>query len=78
MHKPLIISEFGAGAKAGLHKDADYRFSEEYQANVFPAAIPDVQEHPVPRGYNSVGADGFPFADAAAPRHPGTTTIARA
>jgi len=34
-HKPLIISEFGAGAKAGLHKDADYRFSEEYQANVF-------------------------------------------
>jgi beta-glucuronidase len=35
MHKPLIISEFGAGAKAGLHKDADYRFSEEYQANVF-------------------------------------------
>lgn len=35
MHKPLIVSEFGAGAKAGLHKDADYRFSEEYQANVF-------------------------------------------
>jgi beta-glucuronidase len=35
MHKPLIISEFGAGAKAGLHKDADYRFSEEYHANVF-------------------------------------------
>ena len=35
MHKPLIISEFGAGAKAGLHKDADYRFSEEYQANLF-------------------------------------------
>ena len=35
MHKPVIISEFGAGAKAGLHKDADYRFSEEYQANVF-------------------------------------------
>jgi beta-glucuronidase len=35
MHKPLIVSEFGAGAKASLHKDADYRFSEEYQANVF-------------------------------------------
>ncbi len=35
MNKPVIISEFGAGAKAGLHKDADYRFSEEYQANVF-------------------------------------------
>lgn len=35
LHKPLIISEFGGGAKAGLHKDADYRFSEEYQANLY-------------------------------------------
>lgn len=33
--KPIIISEFGAGAKAGLHKDAAYRFSEEYQANLY-------------------------------------------
>ncbi len=35
MHKPVIISEFGGGAKAGLHKDADYRFSEEYQENLY-------------------------------------------
>jgi beta-glucuronidase len=32
--KPLIMSEFGAGAKAGLHEAATYRFSEEYQAEV--------------------------------------------
>jgi beta-glucuronidase len=34
MGKPLIMSEFGAGAKAGLHGAATYRFSEEYQAEV--------------------------------------------
>jgi beta-glucuronidase len=34
MGKPLIMSEFGAGAKAGLHQAATYRFSEEYQAEV--------------------------------------------
>ena len=32
--KPVIMSEFGAGAKAGLHEAATYRFSEEYQAEV--------------------------------------------
>ncbi len=32
--KPLIMSEFGAGAKAGLHEAKTYRFSEEYQAEV--------------------------------------------
>ncbi|HKV24318.1 MAG TPA: glycoside hydrolase family 2 TIM barrel-domain containing protein [Candidatus Acidoferrum sp.] len=33
--KPLIISEFGAGAKAGLHGDLAQRWTEEYQANVY-------------------------------------------
>ncbi|MGH9511752.1 MAG: glycoside hydrolase family 2 protein [Terriglobales bacterium] len=33
--KPVILSEFGAGALAGKHGDADTRFTEEYQANVF-------------------------------------------
>jgi beta-glucuronidase len=33
--KPVIISEFGAGALAGYHADANTRFSEEYQANLF-------------------------------------------
>lgn len=35
MGKPLIISEFGAGAKAGLHGPATEKFTEEYQANVY-------------------------------------------
>lgn len=33
--KPLLLSEFGAGAKAGLHGDAATRWTEEYQANVY-------------------------------------------
>ncbi len=35
MGKPVIISEFGAGAKAGLHGSADTKFTEEYQARVY-------------------------------------------
>jgi beta-glucuronidase len=37
--KPLIISEFGAGAKYGLHGDPDTRFTEEFQANVYEHQI---------------------------------------
>jgi len=33
--KPLIVSEFGGDAKAGLHGDADERWTEEYQANIY-------------------------------------------
>lgn len=33
--KPLIMSEFGADAKAGLHGGDNDRWTEEYQANVY-------------------------------------------
>lgn len=33
--KPLIVSEFGGDAKYGLHGDADTRWTEEYQANLY-------------------------------------------
>lgn len=38
-NKPLIVSEFGAGALAGNHGDADARWTEEYQADVFTKQI---------------------------------------
>jgi beta-glucuronidase len=38
--KPLIVSEFGAGAKAGLRGSEDQRWTEEYQANVFRHQLP--------------------------------------
>ena len=42
--KPLIVSEFGAGALYGKHGDAETRFTEEYQANVFEHQIRMVQK----------------------------------
>jgi beta-glucuronidase len=33
--KPLIVSEFGGDAKAGLHGGENDRWTEEYQANIF-------------------------------------------
>ena len=33
--KPVIMSEFGGGARAGLHGTQDERWSEEYQANIY-------------------------------------------
>jgi beta-glucuronidase len=33
--KPLIMSEFGGDAKAGLHGDTGQRWTEEYQANLY-------------------------------------------
>ena len=38
--KPLIVSEFGADAKAGLHGGENERWTEEYQANVFRHQLP--------------------------------------
>ncbi|MEM7585256.1 MAG: glycoside hydrolase family 2 TIM barrel-domain containing protein [Acidobacteriota bacterium] len=37
--KPLIISEFGAGALAGHHGDEDQRWTEEYQARLYREQI---------------------------------------
>jgi beta-glucuronidase len=33
--KPLIVSEFGGDAKAGLHGNENDRWTEEYQANIY-------------------------------------------
>ncbi len=38
--KPVIVSEFGAGAKAGLHGGENQRWTEEYQANVYRHQLP--------------------------------------
>ena len=34
-NKPVLISEFGAGAKQGLHGDKDTRWTEEFQENLY-------------------------------------------
>lgn len=37
--KPVLISEFGAGAKYGYHGDKLTRWSEEYQANLYEETL---------------------------------------
>ena len=49
-NKPLIISEFGAGAKAGLHGPASQRWTEEYQADVFKHQLTMLNQIPQLRG----------------------------
>lgn len=38
-NKPVIISEFGAGAKYGLHGDKDMRWTEEYQEYLYEETL---------------------------------------
>ncbi len=48
--KPLIVSEFGGDAKAGLHGDENQRWTEEYQANIFRHQLPMLNRIPQLRG----------------------------
>ena len=49
-NKPMIVSEFGADAKAGLHGPVTKRWTEEYQANVFRHQIAMLNRIPQLRG----------------------------
>ncbi|MGA1983494.1 MAG: glycoside hydrolase family 2 TIM barrel-domain containing protein [Acidobacteriaceae bacterium] len=48
--KPLIVSEFGGDAKAGLHGAATQRWTEEYQASIFRHQLPMLAKIPQFRG----------------------------
>ena len=48
--KPVIMSEFGADAKAGLHGTPDQRWTEEYQAEVYKHQLPMLNRIPQLRG----------------------------
>jgi len=48
--KPLLMSEFGGGAKAGLHGDASTRWTEEFQANIYEHQIVMLNRIPKLRG----------------------------
>jgi len=49
--KPMIISEFGAGAKAGYHSDQAIIWSEEYQAKVYRAQLAMLSQSPAIQGF---------------------------
>jgi beta-glucuronidase len=48
--KPLIVSEFGGDAKAGLHGAPTERWTEEYQASIFQHQLPMLAKIPQFRG----------------------------
>jgi beta-glucuronidase len=48
--KPLIVSEFGGDAKAGLHGGASDRWTEEYQANIYRHQLAMLNRIPQLRG----------------------------
>lgn len=60
--KPIIVSEFGAGALFGLRGDKDKRWTEEYQQNVFEHQLGMVQRIP-----NFVGMTPWVLMDFRAP-----------
>lgn len=49
-NKPLIISEFGGGAKYGYHADKDTRWSEEFQEELYIQNIKMLEKIPQLRG----------------------------
>jgi beta-glucuronidase len=63
--KPLIMSEFGADAKAGLHGGPNDRWTEEYQANVFTHQLAMLNRIPQLRGMSP-----WVLMDFRSPRRP--------
>ena len=51
--KPLIMSEFGGGAKAGLHGAATQRWTEEFQADIYRHQIGMFNRIPQLRGLSA-------------------------
>jgi len=49
-NKPLIMSEFGGDAKAGLHGAPSERWTEEYQENIYRQQIAMLKQIPFLRG----------------------------
>jgi beta-glucuronidase len=60
--KPIIVSEFGAGALYGLHGEKDERWTEEYQQNLFEHQIAMIQRIP-----NFAGTTPWVLMDFRAP-----------
>lgn len=62
VNKPLIVSEFGGGAPAGRHGDADERWTEEYQDNLFQHQLAMIEKMP-----NLVGITPWVLMDFRSP-----------
>ncbi|NNE47585.1 MAG: beta-glucuronidase [Rhodothermales bacterium] len=63
--KPLIMSEFGGGAKYGLHGDAGTRWTEEYQAELYRQQVGMLERIPF-----LAGMSPWILMDFRSPRRP--------
>jgi beta-glucuronidase len=63
--KPLVVSELGADAKAGLHGDPRARFTEEYQADLYRHQLAMLQRIGTLRGMSP-----WILVDFRSPRRP--------
>ncbi len=63
LDKPLIMSEFGGGALYGMHGDAQTRFSEEYQADLYRHQLGSLRKIP-----SLVGMSPWVLMDFRSPR----------
>ncbi|MGA8230719.1 MAG: glycoside hydrolase family 2 TIM barrel-domain containing protein [Candidatus Acidiferrales bacterium] len=63
--KPLIVSEFGAGALYGDHGDAETRFTEEFQVRVYRQQIEMLKRIP-----SLAGMTPWVLTDFLSPRRP--------
>lgn len=61
--KPVLISEFGAGAKFGFHGDAETRWTEEYQEDLYAKTLKMLEKIP-----NLSGMSPWILADFRSPR----------
>jgi len=61
-NKPLIVTEFGGGAQAGRHGEADERWTEEYQDSLFQHQLAMIQNMP-----NLVGITPWVLMDFRSP-----------
>lgn len=64
-NKPVIVSEFGAGAEYNRHGDDQTRFTEEYQANLFNHQLAMWQRVPA-----LAGMSPWVLMDFRSPRRP--------
>jgi beta-glucuronidase len=62
--KPMLISEFGADAVAGMHASTDQLFSEEFQARFIAAYWRTIAKHP-----GVIGGHVWNFADFRTAQH---------
>jgi beta-glucuronidase len=68
--KPILISEFGADAVAGMHSEYPLMWSEEYQVEMIERVLDRAARYPF-----VIGTHVWNFADFKVGQHPGRALL---